>query len=412
MKTILWLGTALRADPEEREARRPLGRDAYAFSIMLDEYEQLTKLADRLGIEAIGSTEHHLHIEGGETLPNPLLLFAKLAAVTENIIFMPLSNVLPAHDPIRLAEDLALFDQLYPGRMQVSLARGYQTRWVQTLTQREKIVSSPMDPEPDTNSREVFNEHLEVLEKAWAEDSWSYEGKHYQAPFPASGIPNWPAAEWTRRYGSPGDVDDEGTLHKIGVMPKPLSPPRVFVPYVMSKKTLIDAARRGHSVLVLDSDKDRFRASCELYRDEARKAGRDLELGQNVGAVRKMFLGDSYEEAFELAVKYVGFWHYNFFGPFGMNESYRAATDDPQKMVHFDSARDLVQRMVDVGNLLCGTPEQVLEQAQDIRRCYSDGNLEWLTWEFWGQGAPGDFKYEIPTRQLELYAKHVKPYLA
>lgn len=412
MKTILWLGTALRASPEEREARRPLGRDPHAFSDMLTEYERITRWADELGIEAIGATEHHLQTEGGETLPNPLLLYAKLAALTENITFMPLSNVLPSHDPIRLAEDLALFDHLYPGRLQVSFARGYQTRWMQTLTQRERIVSTPMDPESDANSRERFDEYLEVVEKAWAEDAWSYEGKHYQAPFPASGIPDWPLAEWTRRFGSPGEVDEEGTVRKIGVLPKPFNPPRVFVPYVLSEKTLVDAARRGHGVLVLDSHKERFRAACELYREEARKAGYDLELGQNLGAVRKMFLGDTFEEAFELAVKYTGYWHNNFFGRFGYNEAYRTEADDPQSMVHFERDRDLVQRMLEVGALLCGTPEQVREQIDDVRRCHSDGNLEWLVWEFWGQGAPGDEKYEIPKRQLELYAQHVKSHIA
>ena len=411
MKTILWLGTALRASPEEREARRPLGRDPQAFSDMLAGFEQTTKQADELGIEVIATTEHHMQTEGGETLANPLLFYAKLAAVTKNITFMPLSNVLPAHDPIRLAEDLALFSHLYPGRVQVSFARGYQTRWMQTLTQREKIAPSPMDPEADSNSRELFDEHLEVVQKAWTEDAWSYEGKHYQAPFPVSGIPNWPLAEWTRRFGSPDEVDEEGTIHKIGVVPKPFTPPRLFVPYVLSKKTLIDAARRGISALVIDSDKERFREACELYREEARAAGYDLELGQNMGAVRKIFLGDSYEEAFELAVTHMGYWHQNFFGRFGMNETYRTEVDDPRKMVEFEQARELVQRMVEVDNLILGTPEQVRERLEDVRRCHSDGDLEWLVWEFWGQAAPGDYKCEIPRRQLDLYGRQVRPHI-
>jgi alkanesulfonate monooxygenase SsuD/methylene tetrahydromethanopterin reductase-like flavin-dependent oxidoreductase (luciferase family) len=408
MKTILWCSTVFPVTPEERRARRPIGRDPNAYQHMLKGFERHAVWADELGYDAFGSTEHHFQIEGGESIPNNLLLYAKLAALTKRIKFIPMSVVLTARDPIRTAEDLALFNQMFPGRISVCFARGYQTRWMQTLCQHEHISASPRAPQSDALNREVFNEHLQVLEKAWAEDAFRYDGKHYQVPFPASGIPHWPAADWTRAYGSLGDVDEEGTIRKVGIMPKPLTPIDIFVPSTVSPQTVIDAARHGRKILREISDRDHFRQTTELYRDEARKAGRDVQLGDGIGAVAKVALGDTFEEAFELAVRTVGYWFRNFFGYFGINEGLRVKSD-PSGRLTFASDRDLTQRMYEQGALLCGTPAQVCEQMEEVSRCYADGKLEWFGWEFWAQALPDDDAVDIQRRQIELYAKHVKP---
>ena len=68
-------------------------------------------------------------------MPNSLLLYADLASRTKNLMMLPMSIVLTTHDPIRVAEDIALLDQLTKGRAGVGLARGYQKRWVQILSQ-------------------------------------------------------------------------------------------------------------------------------------------------------------------------------------------------------------------------------------------------------------------------------------
>jgi alkanesulfonate monooxygenase SsuD/methylene tetrahydromethanopterin reductase-like flavin-dependent oxidoreductase (luciferase family) len=408
MKTILWCSTVFPVSPEERRRKRPIGRDPVAYGQMLEGLGRHAVWADELGFDAFGSTEHHFQVEGGESIPNNLLLYAKLACLTERIKFIPMSVVLTARDPLRVAEDLALFDQMFPGRVGVCFARGYQSRWMQTLSQREGV-SAGKDPESDARNREIFNEHLEVVERAWAEDTFSYAGKNYQVPYPASGIPNWRAAPWTREFGDPGDVDDEGTVRRVGVIPKPTAPLEIFVPNTMSDATVIEAARAGRSVIREISNRDGFRAAAELYRREARAAGRDLALGEGFGAVAKVALGDSFEEAFELAAATVGYWFRHFFGLFGINEGLRVESDPPGRLAFADD-RELARRMYERGALLCGTPDEVSEQLSELSRCFADGRLEWFGWEFWAQALPGGPEVvDLQRRQMELFANQVMP---
>lgn len=408
MKVMLMPPTNIRGTAEERHAKRPLGRNVEAYQTMLDELEETAITADHYGIDAFGVTEHHLHTEGGESMPNSLMFFAKLAAKTKRIQFVPGSIVLPVRDPIRAAEDIALFDNMYPGRIAVSFARGYQTRWLQTLSQKERIGSGPMDPEANARNREIFNEYLDVVIKAWTEDTFNHNGKNYQAPYPASGIRNWPAAEWTRQFGSDGEIDDEGTIHKIGVIPKPVTQPHppIWVPYTLSYETLVQAAQRRFSAMIYDGRPDVFRKACEDYQAEAAKAGLDLRLGQGIGALRKMYIGETFEEAFDLAVRTGGYWFNRYFSHFGLNEVSRLPSDDPNKMVTFSSDRECAERMLEMGQLLCGTPADVCRQLESLHRCHSDGELEWLIWETW---ATNNVSRDEQKRQIELFVTKVWP---
>jgi alkanesulfonate monooxygenase SsuD/methylene tetrahydromethanopterin reductase-like flavin-dependent oxidoreductase (luciferase family) len=304
--------------------------------------------------------------------------------------------------------DVALFDNLYPGRVAVSFARGYQTRWLQTLAQRERIGSGPLDAEANARNREVFNEYLDVVIKAWTEDAFNHDGKHYQAPYPAAGIRNWPAAEWTSRFGSDGEIDDEGTIHKIGVIPKPVTQPYppIWLPYTGSYETLVLAARRRFFALVYEGRPERFRQACEAYQAEAAKAGLHLRLGQGIGALRKMVIGDSFEEAFELATRTGGYWFNRYFSYFGLNEVNRLPTDDPTELVTFSSDRECAQRMFETGQLLCGTPDDVSRQLESLHRCHSDGELEWLLWENW---TTNNVSRDEQKRQLDLFVTKVWP---
>jgi alkanesulfonate monooxygenase SsuD/methylene tetrahydromethanopterin reductase-like flavin-dependent oxidoreductase (luciferase family) len=409
MKTILWCSTVFAVDDDEREQRRPIGRDKHAYRELLESLERHAIWADELGYDAFGGTEHHFQSEGGESIPNNLLLYAKLAAKTQRIVFIPMSVVLTARDPIRTAEDLALFSHMYPGRIAVCFARGYQTRWMQTLMQQEAI-SAGRPGESDTRNRAIFDEHLQVVERAWAEDSLAFRGEHYQVPFPSTGVPNWPAAPWTRRFGAPGDADEQGTVHKVGVIPKPTSSIPIFVPNTMSQQTVIDAARAGRTVLKEISDRDAFGQAAALYHDQALTAGRDIRLGEGFGAVAKIALGDSFDEAMDLAARTVGNWFRKFFQYFGINEGLRTPADPPGP-IRFPSDLALAERMYEKGALLCGTPSAVLEQLHEVKRCYADGDLEWFGWEFWAQCLPDPDAIATQRRQMELFAREIQPHL-
>lgn len=407
MKTMLMTSSAIPVTPEERRRLRPVSRDNDHYQVMLRGFEQMAIWADELGFDAFGSTEHHFQYEGGESIPNNLLMYAKLAALTKRITFVPMSVVVTARDPLRVAEDLALFSHMFPGRLGVAFARGFQTRWVQTLAQTENAVAHK--PESEAANRAKFDEYLSIIDQAWSEDSLWHDGPFYQIPFPSSGIPHWPLADWTREFGVPGDVDEEGTVRRIGIAPKPLQRPEIFIPSTRSEQTIVDAARRGHTLFVSASDRDRLLHVAKTYRDAAKEAGRDLRLGEHFGVVSKIVLGDTFQEAFDLAVETSGFWYQNVFQEFGFNEGYRTADDPPQRPLRFSDARALTQRMYDAGRLRCGTADQVQDQLKDTVSLYGEGSLDWLISESWTQSMPFDDWEGVQRYQLETYAKQVMP---
>jgi len=410
LKTLLMSTAAIPVTAEERARSRPVARDVDLYQNMLANYQYTAELADRLGFDGFGSTEHHLQTEGGESMPNPLMVYAKLAAATSQLKFMPMSVVVTARDPIRVAEDIALFTHLFPGRLAgVQFARGYQTRWMQTLTQSENVAA--LNPASDQDNRARFNDYLSVIEKAWAQDSFSHHGAFYQAPYPVDGIRDWPLADWTRRYGGPGEVDGDGTVRRIGVVPKPLQQPKIFIPNTFSAQTAIDSALHGRTLVIAAGNREQARATAELYRDTARSAGHELRLGENVGMLIKLAFGDTYQEAFDYAARTYGYWYQNFFQKFGFTEVFRTPADDPNRPFDLGDERALTQRMIESGQLLCGTADQVSEQLTDISRVYADGALQWLIYETWGQALPSSEGREIHQYQLCTYATDVMPAL-
>ena len=168
-------------------------------------------------------TEHHFHSEGFEFSVNPLMFLTDLAARTERILLAPLGIVLPAWDPIRAAEDVALLDHFSKGRLRLGVARGYQNRWMNVLGQRWQATAARSDgSRTDTRNFDVFGEVLKIMKMAWTQDTLRYKSDvlDYEVPAPFDGIEGWPALEWTRKFGAPGEVDDQGRIHAVSVGPE------------------------------------------------------------------------------------------------------------------------------------------------------------------------------------------------
>jgi natural product biosynthesis luciferase-like monooxygenase protein len=92
-----------------------------------DKYQLLVegaKFADRQGFTAVWLPERHFHPFGG-LYPNPSVLASALAMVTERIRLRAGSVVLPMHHPVRVAEEWAVVDNLSGGRVDLSLAAGW-----------------------------------------------------------------------------------------------------------------------------------------------------------------------------------------------------------------------------------------------------------------------------------------------
>ena len=91
---------------------------------MLDNLRQQTVLAEELGFEAMWLGEHHFGPYGVGDLPNPILLGADLAARTSRIRIGQMANIDPWWHPIRLAEDLAILDNMTGAGWKSGLAGG------------------------------------------------------------------------------------------------------------------------------------------------------------------------------------------------------------------------------------------------------------------------------------------------
>ncbi|MEX2446701.1 MAG: LLM class flavin-dependent oxidoreductase [Dehalococcoidia bacterium] len=124
--------------------------------------------AEELGFDSVWLAEHHFSNYG--YIPNPLLMAARLASETSRLRIGTAVLVLPFWNPLRVAEDIALTDQLTGGRLEVGVARGYQPFEFRRFG---------LDFE---DSRERTDEVLAVMLQALSEDGFTFEGAHHQIP--------------------------------------------------------------------------------------------------------------------------------------------------------------------------------------------------------------------------------------
>lgn len=109
---------------------RPLDLSLFYFASSDQEtarYRLVTegaRFADQNGFTAIWTPERHFHQFGG-LYPNPAVLSAALATITHRVALRAGSVVLPLHDPIRVAEEWSLVDNLSGGRVGIAFASGW-----------------------------------------------------------------------------------------------------------------------------------------------------------------------------------------------------------------------------------------------------------------------------------------------
>jgi len=209
MKFMYFLLPTLPATLEERKALRPIASHPERWQQMIKEVVEIAQLAEEVGFEAVAFPEHHLHSEGIEMGSLPVLT-QHVIHNTKRIKVGPIGYVLPGWNSLRLALEIAWLDQLTKGRTLVGFARGYQSRWLNQMAQKIHVSATSSDQsETDRVNREAFEEVFRFLKLAWGNEPFRFRGKYYEYPHPQEGTA-WPAHEWTRQYGFPGEVDENG----------------------------------------------------------------------------------------------------------------------------------------------------------------------------------------------------------
>jgi alkanesulfonate monooxygenase SsuD/methylene tetrahydromethanopterin reductase-like flavin-dependent oxidoreductase (luciferase family) len=153
---------------------------------------------DRLGYDGVGLNEHHTTPHGLMNSPNMMAVAG--AQRTKRLKFFILGNLLPLHNPLRIAEELAMADCISRGRIMAGFARGVPREY--------KVYDVPM-----AESRARFDEALEVILRAWQENTFTHEGKYWKYK---------DIAIWPRPYQQPH--------------------PPVWIPFTGSKETIECAA--------------------------------------------------------------------------------------------------------------------------------------------------------------------------
>lgn len=412
MKFNVFMLPTIPGTMEERRQLRPIGRNTERWQEMLHEVRELAIVADDVGFDAVGTTEHHFHSEGFEVSVAPLMLYADLAARTERIKFMPNSIVLPGNDPIRVAEQMAYLDQLTKGRFYASFARGYQSRWVDILGQQTPVAATPMDgSDRDKHNREVHEEYLDIILHAWKDELLRYKGEFYEVPVPYEpGISaeRHPVSELTKELGAPGEIGEDGNLKGVSVVPAPYQRPHpeLFQAFGMSESTMLYCAKRGIVPMILTSYPEDFSALCEVYRNHAAQHGHHFDLGQHVGAMRAVSIDDTKEAALR-RIENGGFLVFDhYFGGYGFWEAFRMPKDAdryPKGKARLPKSEWTMDRFEESRYCLAGTPDEVKRGFEELHRCHADGNLEWFTWLF----DQGLMSLDDAKRQLEWFAETI-----
>lgn len=122
-----------------------------------DKYQLLlegARFADQYGFSAVWTPERHFNAFGG-IYPNPSVVGAALAMITKRVRIRAGSVVLPLHDPIRVAEEWAVVDNLSSGRVDLSFATGWNAG---------DFVLSPAN---HANRKEVMFSGIEAVRRLW-----------------------------------------------------------------------------------------------------------------------------------------------------------------------------------------------------------------------------------------------------
>ena len=182
---------------------------------LYDEVFEQAELAERLGFDAFFVPEHHQMPDG--YMPAPLTFLAALAARTKRAELGTGIMQLPLFHPLQIAEQGAVIDNLSRGRFILGAGLG--------LIQKE--FDAFQIPLHEAASR--FTESVEILKHAWAGETFSHQGRHYQftdvtitpRPVRKPRPPIWVGAmsEITlKRAGRIGDGWISDPLHNFEVM--------------------------------------------------------------------------------------------------------------------------------------------------------------------------------------------------
>ncbi len=319
--------------------------DPVEGSRLYNEYLEHYILADELGIDGIMLNEHH---NAPFCMQAKCNVFASvLAAATKRAKIVLLGNPLPlAENPVRLAEELAMIDMISKGRLVSGFVRGGG----------QEQLAAGVNP---AFNRERFEEAHDLIVKTWTTPGpFRWEGAHYQ-----------------HRVVNPWAVP----------LQKPH--PRIWIPGVISKETIIWAAQHGYPYIALNTPVERTRQIWELYDKVAAEAG--FAGGPDYhGLLKQIHVAETEEKAIENARQFMwmqgeftGLAHPVWSTPAGYSspENRRAFVEFATGRSKNPRYRPALEKQLDELMIIAGTPKQVIAKLRLLLEETRPGILA-----FWG----------------------------
>jgi len=313
------------------------------------ELEQMV-WTEELGFDSVWLTEHHF-IDYGLSV-DPATLACAVASRTERIRIGLAAAILPFHEPLRLAEQMALVDIISKGRLDMGVGRG--NRPAEFRGYRV----------PQHENRERFEEALEILTRAWTRETFSFEGQYYKIP-------------------------------DVRVIPKPVQKPHPTIYQVcVSKESIENTALRGwpmlNSVLYGPLDKG--------GRSDAEKRW----LLDRWGVSRHIYVAETDAQALE-ETKEAEMWYQESLRKFQIPERIEDAHPSLQPGFRAQAERlakvnwnDLVRETV-----AFGSPDTVARHIETMRAMGIGQVLCWMNF--------GGLPQDKIRRSMELFAREVMP---
>lgn len=345
------------------EFQCPPGR---AHSDVINEVLTIAEDTDKKGFDVFTTLEHPFY-EQFAINPNPLAVFTALAERTENLRFRALCHTLPLHNPMVLAGEIAMVDQLTKGRIECGVGRGHP--WL--CGPGNVVMEESMDR---------FIESLEILQLAWSEERFSYSGKHY-------------------------NVED------ISVVPKPYQKPhpKIFQVGTSAKWFTMAAQKEWGIVVGGPAPSFVFNEPVQIYRDACAEAGTK----PYVGFIKAIYLDEDSNKAHDLARDSVEkFVRYNVSPHLPImpkndaerermeNAGYKFYTMDFMPSIGAMSYDELIEK----GIVFVGNPDEVGKQLVDL---YDDFGFE----ELLIISHYSDLSLEQCLNTQQLFADHIMPML-
>jgi len=309
---------------------------------------ELVRLAEALGFDSAWVSEHHGSSDG--YLPSLLPMLAAFAAATERIALGTGVVLTPFHDPLRLAEDAAVVDQLSEGRLILGLGLGW----------REEEFR--MFGVPIAERARRTEETIEVLRRAWTGARFTFEGAIF-------------------RYD------------RVKVTPPPAQtggPPIYLGGY--ADAALLRAGRLADGYITDDSGVDGVRGYLRVIERGARDAGRDAR-ALGLALIRYLALEDAgASSALRQGIAY----------RFGAYTAWDEGHDTPEH----DSLEPPTPSEEALPTAPAGPPSEVARALRPTVEAFADRELDLIVCPM----HPG-MDFQTASRAVELFAHEVMPAL-